>query len=131
MKKTQTQHKIPTSTAPSKVRATKPVTRVVTQVITPTASARPRRSERAIDTVKTKPSRGNPPAATPHPISKQATIAAMLRQRNGTTITELMAATGWQSHSIRAALTGLRKAGHQIERQRETAGATRYLCTAA
>ena len=127
MSKTQTPHKIPTSITRSKARAIE----AVTQVITPKAPARPRRTERAIDTVKTKPSRGNPPAATPHPISKQATIAAMLRQRNGTTITELMAATGWQSHSIRAALTGLRKAGHQIERQRDTAGATRYLCTAA
>ena len=119
MSKTQTQHKIPTSTARPKARAT--------EIITPTASARPRRSERAIDTVKTTSSRRNPPAATPRPTSKQATIAAMLRQRNGTTITELMAATGWQSHSIRAALTGLRKAGHQIERQRDVSGATRYL----
>ena len=127
MSKTQTQHKIPTSTARAKARATE----AVTPVITPTASARPRRSERAIDTVKTKPSRSNPPAATPRPTSKQATIAAMLQQRNGTTITELMAATGWQSHSIRAALTGLRKAGHQIERQRDDSGATRYLGTAA
>ena len=127
MIKTQTQHKNPTSTTRSKARATE----AVTPVITPTASARPRRSERAIDTVNTKPSRSNPPAATPRPASKQATIAAMLRQRNGTTITELMAATGWQSHSIRAALTGLRKAGHQIERQRDASGATRYLGTVA
>ena len=127
MSKTQTQHKIPTSTTRSKARATE----TVTQVITPTASARPRRSERAIDTVKTTSSRSSPPATTPRPTSKQATIAAMLRQRNGTTITELMAATGWQSHSIRAALTGLRKAGHQIERQRDVSGATRYLGTVA
>ena len=127
MSKTQTQHKIPTSTARAKARATE----AVTPVITPTASARPRRSERAIDTVKTKPSRSNPPAATPRPTSKQATIAAMLQQRNGTTITELMAATGWQSHSIRAALTGLRKSGHQIERQRDQSGATRYRGAAA
>ena len=127
MSKTQTQHKIPTSTARAKARATE----AVTPVITPTASARPRRSERAIDTVKTKPSRSNPPAATPRPTSKQATIAAMLQQRNGTTITELMAATGWQSHSIRAALTGLRKAGHHIERQRDDSGTTRYRGAAA
>ena len=127
MSKTQTQPKIPTSTTRSKARATE----TVTQVITPTASARPRRSERAIDAVQTKPSRSNPPAATPRPTSKQATIAAMLQQRNGTTITELMAATGWQSHRIRAALTGLRKAGHHIERQRDQSGATRYRGAAA
>ena len=127
MIKTQTQHKNPTSTTRSKARATK----AVTQVITPTPPARRRQTERAIDTVKTKPSPSSPPASTPRPTSKQATIAAMLQQRNGTTVTELMAATGWQSHSIRAALTGLRKAGHQIERQRDVSGATRYLGTAA
>ena len=127
MSKTQTQPKIPTSTTRGKARATKPVT----QVITPTPSTRPRRSERAIDAVQTKPSRSNPPAPIPRPASKQATIAAMLRQRNGTTITELMAATGWQSHSIRAALTGLRKSGHQIQRQRDQSGATRYRGAAA
>ena len=127
MSKTQTQPKIPTSTTRGKARATKPVT----QVITPTPSTRPRRSERAIDAVQTKPSRSNPPAPIPRPASKQATIAAMLRQRNGTTITELMAATGWQSHSIRAALTGLRKAGHHIERQRDDSGTTRYRGAAA
>jgi len=58
-------------------------------------------------------------------------IATMLRQRDGVAITELMTATGWQSHSVRAALTGLRKSGHQIERQRDTEGATRYRLVAA
>ena len=50
----------------------------------------------------------------------------MLRQKGGAAIADLMTATGWQSHSMRSALTGLRKTGHQIERQRDTAGATRY-----
>lgn len=127
MSKTQNQRKIPTPTTRAKARAAE----AVTQVITPTASARPRRSERTIDIINTKPSRSNPPSPIPRPTSKQATIAAMLRQRNGTTITELMAATGWQSHSIRAALTGLRKAGHQIERLRDATGEARYLATTA
>lgn len=55
----------------------------------------------------------------------------MLQQRGGATVLDLMTAIGWQSHSVRAALTGLRKAGHQIERQRDTAGATRYRLVAA
>ena len=126
MSKTQTQRKIPTSTTRSKTRATE----AVTQVIASTTSARSRRSERAAETVKTKPLRSTAPAATARPTSKQATIAAMLRQRNGTTIAELIAVTGWQSHSIRAALTGLRKAGHQIDRQRDDTGVTRYRGTA-
>jgi DNA-binding transcriptional regulator PaaX len=36
-----------------------------------------------------------------------------------------MAATGWQEHSIRAALTGLRKAGRTVTRERNDDG-TRY-----
>ena len=123
MSKTQTQHKTPTPIARPKARAGKDVT----QATAPTAPLQPRRGARAAQAVKTTSSRSSPPAATPRPTSKQATIAAMLGRRNGTTITELMAATGWQSHSIRAALTGLRKAGHQIERQRDVSGATRYL----
>jgi DNA-binding transcriptional regulator PaaX len=37
-----------------------------------------------------------------------------------------MAATGWQEHSIRAALTGLRKTGHTISRERDDGSATYY-----
>ena len=37
-----------------------------------------------------------------------------------------MAATGWQEHSIRAALTGLRKTGHTIARERDDGSATYY-----
>ena len=68
--------------------------------------------------------------ASPRP-SKQSMIATMLRQKGGAPLADLMTATGWQSHSVRAALTGLRKAGHQIERQRDAAGATRYRLVAA
>jgi hypothetical protein len=46
---------------------------------------------------------------------------------SGTTqgIADLIAATGWQEHSIRAAFTGLRKAAHAIARERDDGG-TRY-----
>ncbi len=49
--------------------------------------------------------------------TKIAKVQAMLLRPSGTTIDALSKATGWQAHSVRAALTGLRKAGHQIERQ--------------
>jgi Protein of unknown function (DUF3489) len=66
---------------------------------------------------------GRPPAAAtadmsgatqtnpPHRTSKKATIEALVRRKGGVAIADLMAATGWQEHSIRAALTGLSKTG--------------------
>ena len=38
----------------------------------------------------------------------------MLQRGDGATLTELVAATGWLSHTTRAALTGLRKRGYSI-----------------
>ncbi len=58
--------------------------------------------------------------------SKKATIEALVARREGAVIEELIAATGWQEHSIRAALTGLRKAGHTIARVRDDSGVARY-----
>jgi DNA-binding IclR family transcriptional regulator len=39
----------------------------------------------------------------------------LLRREGGATLAELTAATDWQPHSARAALTGLRKKGHAIQ----------------
>lgn len=56
-------------------------------------------------------------AKTPiKPVSKIGMVAELLRREGGATLTELVAATGWQPHTTRAALTGLRKKGHAIER---------------
>ena len=52
----------------------------------------------------------------PPALNKKATIEALMRRPEGTAMAELMAATGWQEHSIRAAITGLRKAGCTIAR---------------
>lgn len=49
--------------------------------------------------------------------TKLARVEEMLRSPQGATIAALCKATGWQSHSVRAALTGLRKKGQPIERQ--------------
>ena len=57
--------------------------------------------------------------------TKQATIQDLLRRADGASIDDLTLATGWQAHSVRAALTGLRKRGHDIERGVES-GASRY-----
>ena len=41
--------------------------------------------------------------------TKQATLIAMLRAPDGATIAEIMAATGWQSHTARGAMSGALK----------------------
>jgi len=46
---------------------------------------------------------------TPREGTKQATLIAMLRAPNGATIEEIMAATGWQSHTVRGAMAGALK----------------------
>lgn len=58
--------------------------------------------------------------------SKIASVVEMLRRQQGATIAELIEATGWQAHTVRAALTGLRKKGHDITRGSRN-GMTTYL----
>jgi predicted transcriptional regulator len=50
------------------------------------------------------------------PVTKIASVIALLERKSGATLVELSDATGWQPHSIRAALTGLKKKGHAIAR---------------
>jgi hypothetical protein len=49
-------------------------------------------------------------------VSKTSAVLALLNREDGAFISELIAATGWLPHTTRAALTGLRKKGHVIER---------------
>lgn len=46
--------------------------------------------------------------------SKAALVLGLLQRPDGTTLSELVEATGWQPHTMRAALTGLRKKGHTL-----------------
>ena len=50
------------------------------------------------------------------PGSKTAAVLALLARPHGATMAELVVATGWLPHTTRAALTGLRKKGHDITR---------------
>lgn len=50
------------------------------------------------------------------PESKIGKVILLLRRAGGATLHEIVEATGWQPHSARAALTGLRKNGHSLER---------------
>ena len=63
--------------------------------------------------------------------SKKAAILGLLERPDGAAISDLTAATGWQVHSVRAALTGLRKDGKELVREKDNAGVTRYRLTAA
>ncbi len=58
--------------------------------------------------------------------TKQATLVDIMRTPAGATIAAMGATTGWQPHSVRAALTGLRKRGFAITRERSDAGVTVY-----
>ncbi|MEH3098712.1 DUF3489 domain-containing protein [Sphingomonas adhaesiva] len=56
-----------------------------------------------------------PPAPAPR-TTKTDTVLSLLQRDDGATLADLIAATGWLPHTTRAALTGLRHKGHQIER---------------
>ena len=65
------------------------------------------------------------PARSPRAQSKIALITELLGRADGASLAELVAATGWQTHTTRAALTGLRKKGHSITKA-SADGVTRY-----
>jgi len=67
--------------------------------------------------------------ATPR-TSKISEVVVLLSRSAGATLPELIAATGWLPHTTRAALTGLRKKGHDIARGKRD-GATCYCIMAA
>jgi hypothetical protein len=46
--------------------------------------------------------------------SKIASVITLLQRSEGATLAEMVEATGWLPHTTRAALTGLKKKGHVI-----------------
>ena len=48
----------------------------------------------------------SPTPPKPGPASKIDTVITLLRTRGGASIEEMMAATGWQAHSVRGAISG-------------------------
>ena len=58
------------------------------------------------------------PQPTPRTHSKIAQVLDLLRRSEGATLAELVEATGWLPHTTRAALTGLRKKGHVLAKDK-------------
>ncbi len=53
-------------------------------------------------------------AGVAEPKGKLGLVIALLRQPQGTTVEAMMAATGWQAHSVRGALSGAIKKGRGL-----------------
>ena len=62
-------------------------------------------------------------------ITKIGTVLGLLRRVDGATLAELVTSTGWLPHTTRAALTGLRKKGHVLDKTTRN-GATVYSLSA-
>ncbi len=54
--------------------------------------------------------------------TKKSQLIAMLGKKGGVTVEQIGSKLGWQPHTVRAALTGLRKAGHEIELKKPESG---------
>jgi hypothetical protein len=84
--------------------------------IAPSCKERHGRDSKAATKDQASPS---PLAWRPRAGSKQALLISMLMTAEGASLDELVAATGWLPHTVRAALTGLRKRGYAIARLQE------------
>ena len=71
-------------------------------------------------------SQSTPPRAT-----KTAILRKLLGRKSGADLAALQSATGWQPHSVRAAISGLRKASYTIDRANpaKPGGSTVYRIT--
>ena len=97
------------------------------QALTPTAApvaapVAPKKAKSAKETTATdvaKPAREG---------SKKAIVLELLRRAEGTTLAEIMSATGWQAHSVRGFLSGAlgKKMGLSVESVKTPEGARAY-----
>lgn len=101
---------------------------IVTDAGYATIGVAPRDSDAHVADILTEPA---PQSVTPpSPPTKSATVIALLQRDDGATLPQLIAVTGWLPHTTRAALTGLRKKGHAIDRSK-VAGVTTYRIASA
>ena len=57
---------------------------------------------------------GEPPAST-----KRAQLIGMLKRPEGASVVEIGQRLGWLPHTVRAAITGLRKGGRKVTRSKD------------
>ena len=67
----------------------------------------------------------SPPALTEPRVNKSELVIGLLQRTGGATLDEMVAATDWLPHTTRAALTGLKKKGHQLTSEKAD-GVRRY-----
>lgn len=94
------------SASAKKARALKPVKAAASRAHRPGDARSPSSSKR---TVSRRPAASATPTTRFYGVresSKLGTVIAMLHQKGGTTIEAMCRATGWQSHSVRGALSG-------------------------
>lgn len=68
----------------------------------------------------------SPASPTPKTETKADAVDRLLRRARGATIADIMSATCWQPHSVRAFLSGLRKKGLAILREQRKSGEAAY-----
>ena len=68
--------------------------------------------------------------AAPKRATKQGLVLELLQREGGAPLSAIIDATGWLPHTTRAALTGLRKKGHDVACSKVD-GETRYAVAAA
>lgn len=61
-----------------------------------------------------------------NPSSKLVRISELLKRPSGATLDALTKETGWQAHSVRAAITGLRKKGLAVTLTKHESGPSTY-----
>jgi uncharacterized protein DUF3489 len=65
-------------------------------------------------------------ADRPRGSTKRAKLIAMLERAQGASVTEIGQRLGWLPHTVRAAVTGLRHAGHEVTRNKDQSGQSVY-----
>lgn len=88
------------------------------------AAETPARAEKAQETA-------DPRYSTVRAGSKLALLVEQLGRPPGAAMPDMVALLGWQAHTIRAALTGLRRKGFAVTRARNGSGDSVYRASAA